>query len=163
MVSKVQSAGGVVYYIDPGTQEYRFLLVKRFALSKKIERIAPKGKIHPAETPEQAALREINEETGLSKDKLQIKQLIDTISLQLYNEGGVLGVDKDITYYLIKYVGEPEQVKIADTEGFLGMYKRATIQEVLGLVIYKDLREVFRKAYSLIGTVNTRDSFIQLF
>ncbi|MDP2669902.1 MAG: hypothetical protein Q8O99_02660 [bacterium] len=43
------------------------------------------------------------------------------------------------------------------------MYKRATIQEVLGLVIYKDLREVFRKAYTLIGTVNKRDSFIQLF
>ncbi|MDP2669901.1 MAG: NUDIX domain-containing protein [bacterium] len=102
--------------MDPKTQEYKFLLVKRFALSKKIERIAPKGKIHPAETPEQAALREIQEETGLLKEHLQIKQLIDTISLQLYNEGGVLGVDKDITYYLVKYTGDPEQVKIAQAE-----------------------------------------------
>lgn len=163
MVPKVQSAGGVVYYIDSQTQEYRFLLVKRFALSKKVERIAPKGKIHPAETPEQAALREIQEETWLKREFLQVKQLIDTISLQLYNEGWMLGVDKDITYYLVKYTGDLDQVKIADAEGFLGMYKWATIQDVLGLVIYKDLREVFRKAYMLIGTVNKRDSFIQLF
>lgn len=162
MVPKVQSAWGVVYHID-SSGEYRYLLVKRFALSKKIERIAPKGKIHPAETPEKAALREINEETWLASNHLQIKQLIDTISLQLYTDSGELWIDKDITYYLVKYTGDPEAVKIADTEWFLGMYKWATIQEVLGLVIYKDLREVFRKAHAQIGTVNARDSLISKF
>lgn len=160
MVPKVQSAWGVVYHIDKKSGEYRYLLVKRFALSKKIERIAPKWKIHPAETPEQAALREIHEETGLSVQNLQIKQLLDTVSLQLYTDAGELGVDKDITYYLVKYDGDPLAVKIADTEGFLWMYKWATIQEVLSLVIYKDLREVFRKAHAKIGTVSQRDSFI---
>lgn len=162
MVPKVQSAWGVVYFIDPKTQEYKFLLVKRFALSKKVERIAPKGKIHPSERPEQAALREITEETGVAIQDIQIKQLIDTVSLQLYTDTGVLWIDKDITYYLVRYTGDPDAVKIAQTEWFLGMYKRATIQEVLGLVIYKDLREVFRKAYHMIGAVSKRDSFIQL-
>lgn len=161
-VQKVQSAWGVVYFVDKKTGEYRFLLVKRFALSKKIEWIAPKGKINPWERPEQAALREIYEEAGLPIHTLQIKQLIDTISLQLYTDDGTLWIDKDITYYLVKYTGDPDAVRIAETEWFLGMYKRATIHEVLGLVIYKDLRELFRRAFSLIDTVNKRDSFIQL-
>lgn len=89
-VEKVQSAGGVVYYIDPETHEPRFLVLKRHALSKKIERIAPKGKIKNGELPEQAALREIEEEVGLKKEDLQVKQVLDTLSLQLYNNQGKL-------------------------------------------------------------------------
>jgi hypothetical protein len=42
MVKKVKSAGGVVYIFDKKTDEVRFLLVKRHALSKKIEWVAPK-------------------------------------------------------------------------------------------------------------------------
>lgn len=163
MVPKVQSAWWVIYCINPKTWEYTYLLVKRFALSKKIEWIAPKGKIQPWETPEQAALREIYEEVGLPKNQLQIKQLIDTVSLQLYTEAGDLGVDKDITYYLVKYDGDPDAVKVSDTEGFLGMHKWATIQEVLWLVIYKDLREVFRKAHNSIWSVDKRDTLISKF
>jgi hypothetical protein len=36
-----QSAGGVVYYIA-SDKEPRYLLIKRQALSKKIERVCPK-------------------------------------------------------------------------------------------------------------------------
>lgn len=163
MVPKVQSSWWVIYHVDAKTGEYRYLLVKRFALSKKIEWIAPKWKIQPGETPEQTALREIYEEVGLTKQHLQIKQLLDTISLQLYTDAGELWVDKDITYYLVKYDGDPDAVKVADTEWFLGMHKWATIQEVLWLVIYKDLREVFRKAHQSIWSLNARDSLISKF
>jgi len=48
-----------VYHIDPKTNEPQFLVVKRFALSRKVEWIAPKGKIEPGETQEQAAIREV--------------------------------------------------------------------------------------------------------
>lgn len=161
MVEKVQSAGGLVYYIDPKDNEVKFLLVKRFALSKKVERIAPKGKIQKGEMPQQAAVREISEETGLKQSELQIKDALDTLSLQLYNVEGKLGIDKDITYYLVHYVGDPTAVVISDSEGFLGVHKRATIQDILSLVMYRDLRELFRKAYGMIGKINVRDEFIK--
>ena len=40
----VQSAGWIVYYLDK-EWEPRYLLIKRHALSGKIEWVAPKGKI----------------------------------------------------------------------------------------------------------------------
>ncbi|MDR0369998.1 MAG: NUDIX domain-containing protein [Candidatus Peribacteria bacterium] len=50
-----------MYYIAPDG-EPRYLLIKRHALSGKIERVAPKGKIQNGETEKEAALREIREE-----------------------------------------------------------------------------------------------------
>ena len=44
-MAKVLSAWGVVYYFDKKSGQPMFLLVKRFALSKKVERVAPKWKI----------------------------------------------------------------------------------------------------------------------
>ena len=60
----VKSAGGIIYYYDENN-DIRFLLIKRHALSGKIERVAPKGKIQIWETDEKAALREVSEETGI--------------------------------------------------------------------------------------------------
>lgn len=61
MADIVQSAGGIVYYIAPDG-EPRFLIIKRHALSGKVERVAPKGKIQKGEKTEEAALREVSEE-----------------------------------------------------------------------------------------------------
>ena len=62
MAHVIQSAGGIVYYLG-ADKEPRYLLIKRHAMSGKIERVAPKGKVQQGETPEQAALREVGEET----------------------------------------------------------------------------------------------------
>lgn len=162
MVEKVKSAWWIVY-IKNKQNETRFLLIKRFALSKKVEWIAPKWKIMLLEKPEKAALREICEEAGLAQDKLLIKEKLDTLSLQLFNSQGKLWIDKDITYYLVHYTWDPDAVKIIDGEGFLGMYKRATIQEVLWLVPYTNLRELYRTSYHMIPTLSKRDDFIKNF
>lgn len=66
-----QSAGGVVYYIA-SDKEPRYLLIKRQAISKKIEWVCPKGKIHEGEKPEDAALREVSEETGLLLNHIMV-------------------------------------------------------------------------------------------
>lgn len=161
MVEKVKSAGWIVYSIQNNIT--KFLLIKRFALSKKVERIAPKGKIMQLEKPEQAALREINEEAGLAKDKMIIKEKLDTLSLQLYNSQWKLWIDKDITYFLVHFTWNPDNVTIADSEGFMWMYKRATIQEVLWLVPYTNLRELYRTAYHMIPKLSKRDEFIKNF
>lgn len=160
---KIQSAWGIVYYIDPVSKEPKFLLIKRHSLSKKIERVAPKGKIEQWEKPEQAAIREIGEEAGLRSEDMKIKQKLGMLSLQLYNEDGKLGVDKDITYFLVQYVGNPDNVRVENGGGFIGSWKRATIQDVMGLVYYKDFRELFRRSVHLIGTIQISDNFIKNF
>lgn len=163
MVEKVQSAWWIVYRYDNKSNQPFFLLVKRFALSKKVERISLKGKIKKWEKPEQAAIREISEEAWIKESELVVKKKLDTLSLQLYNDYGKLGIDKDITYYLVQYTGDPNWLKIIESEWFIGKYKWADIKTVLSLVTYKDLRELYRTAFWQIGKLSVRDKFLQNF
>jgi 8-oxo-dGTP pyrophosphatase MutT (NUDIX family) len=68
----IQSAGGIVYYLASDGSP-RYLLIKRHALSGKIEWVSPKGKLQGKESLEQAALREVSEETGLPINQLRLK------------------------------------------------------------------------------------------
>jgi 8-oxo-dGTP pyrophosphatase MutT (NUDIX family) len=157
----IQSAGGIIYQIakdgDP-----RYLLIKRQALSKKVERVAPKGKIEAGETPEIAALREISEETGIPIKDLSLKSQVGVTSLRVA-PGTKVGIEKDVTYFLIEYSGDPHALRIQDAEGRLGVYKWATIHEVLALLHYRDIRELFRETYNQILTHHKKQSVKQSF
>jgi len=59
-------------------------------------------------------------------------------------------MDKDVTYFLIQYFGNPDVVNIDTVEGYIGIYKWATLSEVLGLIYYQDIRELIRKAHTMI-------------
>ncbi|MDR0651524.1 MAG: NUDIX domain-containing protein [Candidatus Peribacteria bacterium] len=144
----VQSAGGIIYYLAPDG-EPRYLLIKRHALSGKIERVAPKGKIQIGETEKDAAIREMREETGIPKQDLVVKQLLGTTSLRS-TETKKGHLDKDVTYFLMKYTGNPTTIQLTEGEGYIGVYKRATIQEVINLIYYEDIRELVRKSYFFI-------------
>lgn len=144
----IKSAGGIIYMMDT-TGEPKFLLIKRHALSGKMERVAPKGKIQQGETEKDAALREIGEEIGIPKEQLIIKSLLGTTSLRS-SETQKGHLDKDVTYFLIKYTGAPDQIKLIDGEGYIGIYQRIEIQQIINLIFYEDLRELIRKGYFLI-------------
>jgi len=62
----------------------------------------PKGKLDPGETPEQGALREVSEETGLQQLSLQ-KHLIDTY--HTYDESGH-HILKETNWYLLHAAGD---------------------------------------------------------
>jgi hypothetical protein len=47
----------------------------------------------------------------------------------------------------MKYEGDPKDIKLIDWEGYIWIYKRANIQEVLRLLYYEDIREIIRKSY----------------
>ena len=143
----IQSAWWIVYYIHEDW-EPRYLIIKRYAISKKVERIAPKWKIQPGESNEMTALREVSEETWLALDKLQLKQKI--WQTQLRNWGNSKWMEKDVTYFLIEYSGNPDDVNIIQWEWYIWNHKRATIAEILSLVYYEDIRELFRKTYIII-------------
>lgn len=148
MAEIVQSAGGIVYYLAPDG-EPRYLLIKRHALSGKIERVAPKGKIQPGEKVEEAAMREVGEECGIPLPQLKLKQKVGMTSLRS-SETKKGHLDKDVTYFLMKYEGDPTAIQITDGEGYIGIYKWADIQQVLGLLYYEDIRELIRKSYLMI-------------
>lgn len=144
----IQSAWWIVYYIA-SDGEPRYLLIKRHALSGKIERVAPKGKIQGTEEVTKAALREVSEETGIPVNQMRIKNQLGTTQLRnTENQKGQM--DKDVTYFLMEYAGNPDFVKIEHAEGYIGIHKRCTLNEVLALIYYQDIRELIRKSYSLI-------------
>ncbi|MFA7284406.1 MAG: NUDIX domain-containing protein [Candidatus Absconditabacterales bacterium] len=145
----IQSIGGILYQII--NNEPYFFIMKRKALSGKIERIAPKGKVQPSEDPELTCVREISEETGMDINQLHIKtKLSGGVELKNMNFGKG-ATDKMINYFLVHYQGEPDAVRIPDEEGLTGMYKWCTLTDVTNLVPYKDLRAVFREAYEYLS------------
>lgn len=157
----IQSAWWIVYYIA-SDGEPRYLLIKRHARSGKIERVAPKGKIQWNEEISKAALREVSEETGIPINQMKIKQQLGTT--QLRNTEHKKGqMDKDVTYFLIEYSGDPDFVKIDTIEGYIGIHKRCTLSEILSLIYYQDIRELIRKSYLLIKEYQKKTTIKQDF
>lgn len=137
----------IYYYSDDG--QPRYLIIKRHARSKKIERVAPKGKVEWDETPEHTCVREINEETSLDISKLQVKQQLGTVQIKNINYGQWYN-EKEVNYYLVHHTGAPEEVNIQAVEWFVGVYKRATITEISNLILYPTMREIFHKAHHFL-------------
>jgi len=80
---------------------------------------------------------------------MRIKQQLGTT--QLRNTEHQRGqMDKDVTYFLMEYTGNPSFVKIEHAEGYIGIHKRCTLNEILALIYYQDIRELIRKSYALI-------------
>ena len=148
MTKLVKSAWWVVYYYDVDWN-IRFLLIKRHALSGKVERVAPKWKLQDGENHEKAALREVSEETGIPINLLHLVQNLWSAQI-VWLEDKWGKFDKEVTYFLMKFDGTPDMVDIKPVEWYLGTYKWATISEVLNLVYYADIRELFRKWYNLL-------------
>lgn len=91
------SSGGVVYRGAPGAYEVVLVRLK----SRDIYTL-PKGVVDAGESTEQAAMREISEETGLSA-KI-ISELGDS-SYWYYSKTDNTKYRKTVKYYLMKYVG----------------------------------------------------------
>ncbi len=155
----IQSAWWFVYYLE--NDEPRFLLVKRHALSGKIEWIAPKGKVQEGETKAEAAVREVSEETNIPLNYLHMKKEVGISELRMDNENS--SFKKDITYFLIQYSWDPGNIQVQTEEWFLGIHKWATIQEVLSLVHYTNIRELIRKAYIDLKTNKKKQSITKDF
>lgn len=154
----IQSAGWIIYYID-GKGTPRFLIIKRHAMSGKIEWVAPKGKIQKTESPQQAAIREVSEEVWISSDMLVIESKIWLTSLRSSAEVK-WGMDKDVTYFLMHYHGEPDNVHVQPVEWYLWIFKWATLNEVLWLIYYKNMREIFTLAHAAIGQQDVKRKFL---
>ena len=93
------SAGGVVFRRRGDALEIA-VGAQRDRLSGRETLRLPKGIVEPGETPEQAAVREVSEETGL---EAEVVTPLTTVSYD-YREGETL-VSKRVHLFLMKHLG----------------------------------------------------------
>lgn len=140
----VQSFGGIIYILKDW--EPYFLVIKRQSMSKKIERTAPKWKPEQWETPLEAAKREIFEETNLNVDLLDEKWKLGDFLISFSDSS----FEKKVTYFLFEYKWNETDPKISNTEWYIWVYNWLAIWNVLNIIHYNWLRELYRKAYEKI-------------
>ena len=92
------SAGGVIVDVDSGTA--RIAIIARRNRAGRVEWCLPKGHLELDETPEQAAVREIEEETGIQG---RIVDGLGTIDYWFSVEGK--RVHKHVHHYLLLATG----------------------------------------------------------
>jgi 8-oxo-dGTP diphosphatase len=117
----IRAAGGVV------VRGGRVLLVHR---DRYDDWSLPKGKLEPGETWEQAALREVREETGLRCE------LASYLGATRYTPGGV---DKEVRWWLMTARGEPRPDMEVDEVLW------ASVEEARRLLTYDGERELLAR------------------
>ena len=134
------SAGGVVYREADGVTEIAIVKVipeMRWQL--------PKGLIDPGETPEQAAVREVREESGIEGT---IVDKIDTIDYWFVADfgGGRHRFHKFVHFYLMRSVGGD----LDNHDHEVSESRWLTIDDALQKLEFKTERDVVTKAAAMI-------------
>jgi 8-oxo-dGTP diphosphatase len=137
MASTVQAAGGIVARRgDDGRT--RVALVHR---PRYDDWSLPKGKLQPGESWEQAALREVREETGVTP---RLEEELPSVS---YRDGK--GREKVVRYWLMEPAAE--QASAFEPGAEVDDLRWCTAEEAIDLLSYRRDREVLREALRRLG------------
>jgi len=93
------SSGGVIFRRDADGYEVALTQTSRGPMW-----CLPKGRVEPRETLEQAALREVREETGLNGRIVEPLGPIEYSYQARADGGGKLSIDKTVHFFLIAFV-----------------------------------------------------------
>lgn len=140
-VKQVRSAGGVVFRRDSGAA--RVLLLKHTSGKWML----PKGTIESGETPEEVALREVREETGLSNVRIVADLGEERYYFFWRSEDSYY--DKTVRYFLLEFLGGEEPAPQAE-EGFVAC-EWVPPDEAMERIKYKETREVVRRAQEALA------------
>lgn len=136
------SAGGVIFRTNNNSTEIALVAVK----GGKVWCL-PKGIVDRGERPEETAVREVREETGL---KGRIKDKVGEISYWYYIKGENARCRKTVHFYLMEYLNgstKDHDAEVDDASWFL-------LDEALKKVSYKGDKEIIEKAKEMIGKNN---------
>lgn len=137
-VKRAHSAGGVVFRRNETSGEVELLILQH----EGGKWMLPKGTIEHGETPEEVALREVREETGLSNVRILTDLGQERYSFFWKTEG--MFYDKTVHYFLLEFLGG-EQAQPQREEGFIAA-EWVTPGEALARIKYKETREIVKRA-----------------
>jgi ADP-ribose pyrophosphatase YjhB (NUDIX family) len=135
------SAGGVVYRRrDDGAID--LILASRRTRTGDLVWGLPKGRIDPGESIEEAATREVREESGLIAE---IEEPLGSISY-VYTWGGE-GISKVVHFFLMRALGGD----IADHDHEMEEVRWFPLAEAPGAAAYESERDVLERAAGALG------------
>ncbi len=135
------SAGGVVVQLGQGNA-YEVCLIRR-QRHQGYAWCLPKGHLESNEQPSEAALREVQEETGLVA---QILRPLGEISYSFTTPADGLSYQKTVTFFLMRPVGG--QLGPCDAEAIEARW--VPFQQALALATYENERQVLLKAQEVL-------------
>jgi 8-oxo-dGTP pyrophosphatase MutT (NUDIX family) len=100
VVVRAGAEGWLVAVIEP-QREASVAVASGKRNSQKVLLALPKGLVDPGEKPEQAALREVREETGLTVTP--VRKLVDIKYVYVRTWGDQQRVFKIVSFYLLRY------------------------------------------------------------
>jgi hypothetical protein len=104
----------------------------------------------------------VSEETWLILNQLHIIVKLWVTSIRT-DDPAVGNLNKDMTFYLMSYDGDHEKIQLIDGEWYIWVHKRCTLQEVMALIYYPDLRELIRQSYAIIKQDFKQDTIKKTF
>lgn len=137
------SAGGVAFRWNGAEPEVAIVQVK-----PKLRWQLPKGIVDEGESPQEAAVREVREEAGVSTD---LVRLIETIEYwyRSVKYGKPVRFHKFVHFYLMQY----KSGDVADHDHEVEEARWVSIDEALELLDFKSERDVVEQARGLIAAM----------
>lgn len=133
-----RSAGGVVVR---GREAIAIVPTRRGAQGQKVLAL-PKGHVDPGETPEQAAAREVREETGVEAE------LVEPLGeVRYFYQRGGKRIFKRVTFFLFVYRGG----SLEDHDDEVEVARWMPLTEAAQALSYEGERAMAAKALSAIG------------
>ena len=134
------SAGGVVFRGEGASLEVVLISVVD---GDAVRWQLPKGIVDAEESPEQTALREVQEETGL---EATLVGPIDTIDYWYYGSGGKVRFHKFVHFFLMRY----QRGSTADHDHEVAEARWMAIDEAILQLAFKNEQEIVAQAVEMI-------------
>lgn len=138
-IKRVFSAGGIIIRDFDGEKK---VLVAQHSKHKGWD--FPKGHIELGESAQQAAVREVEEETGV---RAEIIEKVGATEYFYWEEGSK--VLKTVVYFLMKYEGEGEATTAFEISDMVWLRP----EEVEAKLTFKDTKELWKKAKTKIVNI----------